>query len=74
MDILIKKGFNAKVACHFGNATRDHVPRIAQILQRKGKLVPNLIRDQLLLGMLQDKADLACGSSGIKVLLLRAIV
>ena len=58
-NILIKPVFNAEKAGHFGHSPADGGGVKAKTFQTEGQLVPYLVGDNLVVGVLQHKTD-AC--------------
>ena len=58
-NILVKPMLNAEKAGHFGHSPADGGGVIAQTFQTEGQLVPHLVGDDLVVGILQHKADAA---------------
>ena len=52
---------NSEVVRHFRNSAADYMGGHAQIFKAEGKLVPNLVRDNLSVRALHNKADLRGG-------------
>ena len=62
--VFIEPRGNAEEACHFAGAQSDGVFIKAHIFKRKRKLVPDLIGDNLIMGILHNKADITRVSVG----------
>ncbi len=51
---------NAEIAGHFGDPGAHGFLVAAQAFQAEGQLVPDLVRDDLIVGILHDEADFGC--------------
>ena len=55
--VFVKQVGNPEKCRRFRDACADFFGRLAEIFEREGKLVPDLVADKLAVGILHNKAD-----------------
>ena len=72
-DIAAEPALDPEIAGHFRHAETDGLVILAEAFQTEGKLVPDFIRHDLIIGILQNIADLRRLGAEIHIFQIRAV-